>query len=226
MAAKKSIPKKKITPPKKKLTAPKKGAKNTVSGKLAKAPPKKLSKPAPKKLVAPKMKPQVKKLSAPLKAKVEKDYQSDYRKMRKYTAPKLLPLIAEDNVPKIRARIRSDVKGPLQAHELVKFLMKTEQEIPEWKARRLPLPNGEKRRRGRPPKNPDGVRKVKAKAPRKAADPKATLAAAKAGKLLPPKKKLTAPPPKKLVAAPKKAITKLNGAPVKLKAPVLATVEA
>lgn len=131
--------------------------KGLIKPRQPKGPPvKKLApkgKPAVKK---PIVKPAAPKVAAakpktPGKTKPQKDPTTDYRNLRKYTHLKLTEIA--ENVSGIRAAIGSEGgDAPLAAWELLDFLKEQENVIPEWKAKKLPPPDGKPRKRGRPSK--------------------------------------------------------------------------
>jgi hypothetical protein len=108
---------------------------------------------------------------------------STYRTLRKYTVPKLRELLA-------------DRPADETAVKFVRYVAGLESQMPDWKAKRLPPPDGKPRKRGRPSKEELAKRegKVVAAAPAKAAD---AIAKAKAGGIV--------PPPRFAVATPKTA---------------------
>lgn len=162
--------------------------------KVVKPAPKVLAKPAAKKLatppkVAPKPAP---KAAAEPKAERPPMADDDYRKMRKYTVPKLSAFLSPEGTSEVRARLGVQKRGELLASELITYLTQLEAEMPDWKAKRAPLPNGEKRKRGRPRK--DATQHMPPP-PKVNAD--AVLAAGANGTLLPPREPNSAakPPP-------------------------------
>lgn len=117
---------------------------------FAPAPPTFQSKPAapkPTAVAAPKA-------AAPKKTRgpSKKDYfGKSYHQLRKWTVVKLEELLSADSVAVIRAKIGSKFSGVLRADELLAYCKQVENEEPTWKSP-PPLPNGEKRKRGRPSK--------------------------------------------------------------------------
>ena len=93
--------------------------------------------------------------------------------------PKLETLMEDPKA--IRSRTRSKHTGPLRATELLKYLGLEEKAMTDWESVRAGYGTGKK---GRPKK---GTPK-KVKAPRPVSSPRKTLADAKKGKLLPPRK--------------------------------------
>jgi hypothetical protein len=92
----------------------------------------------------------------------------------------------------IRARLGTgkDCRGPLTADELITYLEALEQEMPEWRLKRGPTPDGKPRKRGRPRKNA----KKEAQAPElPVVDPSRTLETAKDGGLMPRRKRFVLP---------------------------------
>ncbi len=169
-----------------------------VAKPLPKAPPA----PAPKKApTAPKAAAApVKAAKAPKepKAKAEKpakDPALNYRKMRKYTVPKLTELIASPEV--VFNRLGKAAEKTLSAATLVEYLTLTEADMPDWAAKKVPNADGTPKRRGRPPKDASKVAAPPAKT-----NTKATFAKIKSGAALPPKAPQGAAPA--APAAPKK----------------------
>jgi hypothetical protein len=72
-----------------------------------------------------------------------------YRRCRKWTLPRLTPLIEEaSGVKLVRETIGSKKTGALSAAELLEYLTKMELETPEWKVRQQnAIPGGKKGRR-------------------------------------------------------------------------------
>lgn len=105
-----------------------------------------------------------------------------YRKLRKYTVPKLLPYLTEAGTAELRLRIGSNVAAdvPLAAWELLEFLQKQEGEVPNWKKTTTRLPGGAKAKMGRP----SGVKKGLPPPP--STNAAATVAAASTGSLVKP----------------------------------------
>jgi hypothetical protein len=170
-----------------------------------KAPPP----PPPKKGVTKALLPTAaSKKAAPVTAKPKKTAAKvDGRMFRKYTKASLFQTFTSTPVGEIRARIASSgAVAPeglpgLSLKEVLAYLEVIENDTPEWKAKREPLPNGQKRKRGRPAKNAPAV----VAAPPKAAP--GALQRAASGAALPAKKPLPPPPPvaKKLPPPPKRA---------------------
>lgn len=194
-----------------KKLAKKAAPKKTVAKKAAPKPTPKKAAPAAKK-AGPKLIAQKKTVApAPKKAapKAEEKRELsdvDYRKCRKHTHVRLAEMFDDPaKVATIRARIgKAGQTGVFQASELIAYLRKLERDESPWKARRDRLAAGIKLPPGRKPKGTA----PKAKTPAKV-DAKSTLAAAAAGKLLPPRKPAATPGP-----APKKAIGKPLGRPL------------
>lgn len=95
-----------------------------------------------------------------------------YRGLRKYTVPKLKMLL--------------EGRDPAEtAVKFVRYIASLESQMPDWKAKRLPPPDGKPRKRGRPSKADIAARegKVTPAKPTKAAD---VVAKAKAGSIVPP----------------------------------------
>jgi hypothetical protein len=202
MAAKKKIAAKK---PVKKGPPPKKAA--PAKKPVKKGPPPKAAKPVVKKPVVkkgPPPKAPVKKKTAAA-AKPAKDPVSNYRKLRKWTLPKLEPLLAADFAGSIRQRIRSTLKGALLASELFKYLKALESEMPDW-AEKAKAKGG---KRGRPPKAAAVKKTAPLPKPVAPAAAKDIIAQAAAGKLL-----VRPPVPKVVVAGgPPRPVVVAGGPP-------------
>jgi hypothetical protein len=160
-------------------------------------PAPKVALPAPKKAAALPP-PAAKKVAAPAPAA---EATGDYRKARKYTAASLLSLFTSKPVGELRARISKTPEGlpGLSLKEAIGYLQAIESDIPDWKAKRGPTPDGKPRRKGRPPKNAPA-----AVLPPPKTDAAATLAKAAAGGLIPKKAAPLPPPPAKKLTLVKK----------------------
>lgn len=188
LVPKKAAPKKLKPAPKKSIV--KKLVKKLHTKKLVAkkpAPPRKVVKKLP---VKPAAKPAVKFTPAPAPKKRPRiDPSLDYRNLRKYTHLKLTEILS--------AHSEGD---NWTANEFVEHLKTLETEVPAWKARKLPLPNGQKRKRGRPSKAEIEARNAAVKPLNSKAAADAAMAKAKAfaaGPTLPAPKlapKLALPP--------------------------------
>lgn len=199
-APKKATAKKAAPPPpkKKKVAPPPPKAK-----KAAPPPPKaKVKKPAPKAKKAPPP-PPAKKTKAAAEATPKKRKSTkvkpgkiNYRKFRKWTAPKLLAFI--ENATEVRKRIGSAKTGELKAIELHEYLMLEEKNGTNWDDIRAAVG-----KTGRPKKGEAPREKTITKPP-PVKDPTAVLKAASEGKLLAPTpiKKAPPPPPPAVKKAP------------------------
>lgn len=201
---KKPAPKKtaKKVPPKKKVAkrrakpAPKPVAKKA---KVAKKPPPKRAAPpklpprvlpAPPKAVFKKPPVMLKPPSAPVApkaAKTDKEPVNRYRRLRKWTIPKIEAILAD--APAMRARIHSKQTGSVTATELLTYLRMMETEVPNWKVRR---DSPGKKKKGRPAK---GKPATPVAAPAPVLNPATTLEAAKRGSILPPRPNGAMQPP-------------------------------
>lgn len=142
----------------------------------------------------------------------------EYRSMRKYTVPKLRPLLTDEMTKVIRAKIKSTL-GPgnlLSAKELVDYLAALEADVPDWRTKRAPAPDGKPRKRGR--KSKAELEAMKA-AIKPVANAAATLAKAASGGFLKPRVAPVAATAPKLAnasaVAPKFAIPKLGKLPLR-----------
>ncbi len=175
-AAKKAPAKKPAEALKKPVKKPAKTLKRpTKPATVAKKPPKVIKKP--------------KAVAAPKKAKPKKEPVNRYRRLRKWTIPKLQALIAEP--AKVRTKLHIPPSpSPLKADELIRYLEHLENQVPEWKVRR------DSPKKGKPGRRKKGeAASIPAPAPTAVVSPSTTLASAKSGAILPPRPNGAAKPP-------------------------------
>jgi hypothetical protein len=115
--------------------------------------------------------------------------EDDYRKLRKWTTPKLEAFLLDHVAASIRTTIKSKASGELKATELVLYLKAIEDEAPPKvaSAPKAKDPDAPKKKRGRPSKAELAARETNGTVTPHP-EPDTAIAAAKTGALLPPKK--------------------------------------